>query len=289
MTSFIKKIIEIRFTLSTGQFPEGNTKIVKGLRCDITIDKPGLPAKNTAVGMVYGMRREDAEKLTTLAYRPLTIGRHLVEIFAGEDPEQLHLAFRGDITQAWGDYNKQPDANFYFEAITGFYSSIDPISPFTAEGGQLVSSICSSLANTIGVSFTNNGITSSVSNPYLKGTATQQAQQLSHDQDFDMFLDDNEMVITEKGQPTGEKNRAPLISPTTGMIGYPQFSQNGLTVKSLYNPAIKMGNWIEVQSSITKANGFFRTTSIKHRLSSESDDGPWFSIAEVSYIANPIF
>jgi len=289
MTSFSQKIIEIHFTLVTGQFSGGNTKIVKKLRCDVTIDKPGLPAKNTARGMVYGMRQEDAEKLTTLAYRPLTIGRHLVEIFVGDDPNRLHLAYHGDITQAWGDYNKQPDVNFYFEAVTGFYSAIEPIAPFSAEGGQLVSKICHSLSSTMGLSFTNYGVTSSVSNPYLKGTATQQAQQLVNDQDFDMFLDDNNMFITNKGQPIGDKNTAPLISPKKGMVGYPEFSSNGLTVTSLYNPAIKMGNWIEVQSSISKANGFFRTTSIKHKVSSETNDGPWFTIAEISYIANPIF
>jgi hypothetical protein len=289
MTSFSKKLIEIRFTLSTGQFSGGNTKIVRGLKCDISIDKPGLPAKNTGKGTVFGMKQEDVEKLTTLAYRPLTIGRHLVEIFAGEDPDDLHLAYRGDITQAWGDYNKQPNVNFYFEAMTGFYSSVEPIAPFSGQGGQSVSGICAGLASQMGVSFTNNGVESSVSNPYLKGTATQQAQQLANDQDFDMFLDDDEMVITQKGQPVGNENRAPLISPRFGMIGYPQFSANGLTIKSLYNPAIKMGNWIEVQSSIPKANGMFRVTSLKHQISSENPQGKWESIAEVSYIANPLF
>lgn len=288
MTSFSKKIIEIRFTLSTGTFSGGNTKIVKGLKCDISIDKPGLPAKNTAKGTVFGMRQEDAEKLTTLAYRPLTIGRHLVEIFAGEDPENLHLAYRGDITQAWGDYNKQPDVNFYFEAMTGFYSSVEPIAPFSGQGGQSASDICSGLASQMGLSFVNNGVDASVSNPYLKGTATQQAQQISNDADFDMFIDDEEMSIVPKGQPTGDEKRAPLISPTTGMEGYPQFSANGLTIKSIYNPAIKMGNWIEVQSSISKASGMFRVTSLKHQISSENPQGKWSSIAEVSYIANAI-
>ena len=289
MTSFSRKIIEIHFTLSTGQFSGGNTKIVRGLRCDVTIDKPGLPAKNTAKGTIFGMKKEDAEKLTTLAYRPLTIGRHLVEIFAGDEAGNLHLAYRGDITQAWGDYNKQPDVNFYFDAMTGFYASVEPIAPFSAQGGQSASGICSAIASKMGVSFTDSGVDSSVSNPYLKGTATQQAQQLANDQDFDMFIDDDEMIISPRGQPVGNKNNAPLISPAFGMIGYPQFSANGLTVKSLYNPAIRMGNWIEIQSSIEKANGMFRATSLKHNISSENPQGKWESIVEVSYIANTLF
>lgn len=288
MESFTKKEIEVHFTLSTGQFSGGNTKIVRGLKCDITIDKPGLPAKNTAKGVIFGMKREDAEKLTTLSYRPLQIGRHLIEVFAG-DENGKHLAFKGDISQAWGDYNKQPDVNFYFEAMTGLYSSVEPIAPFSAQGGQSVGDMCSSIASQMGFSFLNNGVESNISNPYLKGTATQQAQQLSNDADFNMYLDDNQMVISPKGTPTGNQNTAPLISPDTGLIGYPQFSSTGLSIKSIYNPAIKMGNWIEVKSSIEKASGFFQVTSLKHQISSRNPQGMWQSMAEVNYIANPLF
>ncbi len=289
MASFTKKIIEIRFTLSTGTFGEGNTKIVRGLKCDISIDKPGLPAKNTAKGTIFGMRQQDAEKLTTLAYRPLTIGRHLVEIFAGDDEGGLHLAYRGDITQAWGDYNKQPDVNFFFEAMTGFFNSVEPFPPFSGQGAQGVGGICSNLAGAMGLSFRNEGVESAITDPYMKGTARQQAEQIANDSGIDMFLDDGDMVIVPKGQPFGEKNLAPLISPRTGMEGYPQFSANGLTVKSLYNPAIRVGFWIVVDSDIDKASGTFRATSLKHQLSSENPQGKWSSIVEVSYIANPLF
>ncbi len=293
MGSFTKKIIELRFTLATGTFNSGEpTKIVKGLKCDITIDKPGIPAKNEAKGVVYGMSEQDVEALTTLSYRPLQLGRNLVEIWAGEEVsgvEQLTLAYRGDVSQAFGDYSNMPDVNFVFEAVTGMYSSVEPIPPFTGEGGQDVAAMLESMANQMQVSFTNNGVVATMENPYFKGTVYQQALKLAEAVGIDMVLDDDTMLISPKGEPLGQKELAPLLSKSTGLVGYPGFSSSGLTVKSLYNTSIRVGYFINVQSEIKRASGSFRVTSLKHEISSENPTGAWFTISEISYIANPLF
>ena len=47
--SFTIKTIRLAITLGKGSFSEGgNTKIIEGLACEVSITKPGLPEKNTA-------------------------------------------------------------------------------------------------------------------------------------------------------------------------------------------------------------------------------------------------
>lgn len=290
MASFTQKVLEFRFTLATGNFinQNGNTKIIRGLRASVVIDKPGIPAKNEAKGTIFGVRKEDVEQLTTLAYRPLSLGRHLVEIYAGDSESDLHLAFRGDVAQAYGDYNRQPDVNFYFEAQTGLYNSVAPIPPFSTSEGS-AADIFRALASQMGLAFVNNGVQATVKETYLKGTAYNQALTLANALNIDLTMDDNTMFISNVGKPVGEVVFAPVISKATGMIGYPQFSQSGLTIKSIYNPALRVGHHVKVESEITRASGLFRATGIKHDLSCELPSGKWQTQIEVSYIANPLF
>jgi hypothetical protein len=68
-----------------------------------------------------------------------------------------------------------------------------------------------------------------------------------------------------------------LISPTTGLVGYPAFTDIGIVVTVLFNPAIKYGALIEVQSSLTPACGKWAIYGMQHELESQTVGGSWFS------------
>jgi hypothetical protein len=46
-----------------------------------------------------------------------------------------------------------------------------------------------------------------------------------------------------------------LISPQTGMVGYPTFVSPNIVVKALFNPNVKYQGLIQVQSELTPACG----------------------------------
>ena len=70
--SFTLKRLEARVTLRAGEFAGGgNTKVITGVPLRARIEKTGPPDFCKATIEARGLRYEDMEKLSTLAFRPL--------------------------------------------------------------------------------------------------------------------------------------------------------------------------------------------------------------------------
>jgi hypothetical protein len=62
------------------------------------------------------------------------------------------------------------------------------------------------------------------------------------------------------------------------MVGYPLFAGPiQLSVKSIYNQALKFMGLVDIQSSIQKATGRWQIIQLAHHLESQLPDGNWFS------------
>ena len=61
------------------------------------------------------------------------------------------------------------------------------------------------------------------------------------------------------------------------MRGYPRFSSNGIEVSTLFNPDIKPGGQVQVDSTLTMACGKWLVSDATHALESEMPGGAWFS------------
>lgn len=53
-----------------------------------------------------------------------------------------------------------------------------------------------------------------------------------------------------------------LISPSTGLIGVPEQTQNGLTIRVLLNPSTRIGQLVRVDATINKAKLSLHTKEI---------------------------
>jgi hypothetical protein len=60
------------------------------------------------------------------------------------------------------------------------------------------------------------------------------------------------------------------------MVGYPLFRSNFVIVKTIFNPGIKINSLIQVQSSVTAANGTWKVFIIQYELESKTPHGKWF-------------
>jgi hypothetical protein len=83
----------------------------------------------------------------------------------------------------------------------------------------------------------------------------------------------------------GKKGRSSggvTLSPQTGMVGYPAFNQAGVVIRSIFNPTIKNGTVVTVQSAITPACGRWEVYSVTHEIESQIPKGKWFSIIEAN-------
>lgn len=271
MPSFSQKKLEARVTLAEGNFNApraargegGNTKLIQ-LGMDVNISKPGGAEKNRATIKVFNMPLEDMEVLTTLAFEPLSASRNSIEIYAG-DEDGMTLAFAGDVVSAVPDFNVAPDPVFTLSCITGYLSSISAISPTTVRGETNVGELLAQFALSMGMAFVNNGAGVKLRNVALLGGPMEQARRLADMARLDMIVDDGELIVGPKGS-LRDGGEAPLWSAETGMLGYPGFDNTGIVVRGMYEPRLKLGGPLRVESVVPRAGGLWRVTSLSHRL-----------------------
>jgi hypothetical protein len=73
-----------------------------------------------------------------------------------------------------------------------------------------------------------------------------------------------------------------LLSPQTGMVGYPAFSGPAVLVKSILNPKIQNGTKLTIQSSLTPAAGNWSVFHAIHDFESNVPHGKWFTLAHAN-------
>jgi hypothetical protein len=286
-SSFTQKILQANLTLTSGTFDGShNTVQLRGLRMEAEIEKGGHPSKNKLKLKIFGMAESEMNKLTTLpakSGKPLAVHKSLLQLLAG-DTFGLATAFEGEITGAFVSYQSPPNLSFNIEAVAGYYPAIAPVPPQSHQGATSVATLMKSLAKQMDYTFENNGVTSSLHNPYLAGTAMQQAASIAAAADIEFGVDDGTLFIAPRG--AARKGLAPLISATTGLKEYPIFDKEGLKLDCLYNPAIKLGGLIVVQSVIPVCCGSWRVHGLKHLLESENPGGKWDSKVSASWAGN---
>lgn len=212
-----------------------------------------LRVYNLSTNTSNALRYRGASEFTQLVLKVGYQGQPLAQIFYGsikqvrqgrEDQKNSYIA----ITAADGDeaYNFAPVAftlaagSTAQNAVTTMLSTMAAAaagSPTGGSGGQPI---------TQGYSPTLNP------NQFIRGrtyfdTCKNELRALAATQDCTWSIQDGKLTFIPK---TGYIPGAPvLITPSTGLIGVPEQTQNGLMVRVLLNPNIKIGQTIKLDST----------------------------------------
>lgn len=275
-----KKILELTITLGSGTFGEdvGDTVTLSGFRMTADATNPGGDSMGRCQIRVFGLRDDVMNKLTTIGSVNTAIKAKNAVLLAAGDVDGMASIFSGTILDAWADYNSSPDVAFNIVAFAGLSAAVKPVGATSYKGGTDVAVIMTDLAAEMGVSLENNGVDVKLTSPYLSGTALTKLRQVAQAANILWTIDRDVLAIWP--QTGARAGIIPLISPDSGMVGYPSLSSKGMTVKMLFNPNVRLGGEVEVQSSIPMACGKWRVFNVSHSLSSEMADGPWFTTAE---------
>jgi hypothetical protein len=270
-----QKTIRVTIILAEDEFESGsNTKVIEGLAVTVDVDKAGLPDKNSAKIVIYNLAMKDMEKLTFLAFRPLQKRKNKILVEAGNVGEKLGLVFKGDITSAYPDFNSGPDIPFEIEAMTAGWSYQIADSPTSIDGEQDVATLMEQFATEAGFGFVNNSVSATVKNTTFTGSPVSKAQQLAQEVNIELLIDDETFTIQTWDNPRGD---AVLLSAASGMIGYPSFTQDGVSARSFYNPKLRLGGQVKIQSVVPKASGYWKLTKLSHNLSAYGASPQWQS------------
>lgn len=272
--AFTQKKLDTTFTLGQGAFGNSgfNTQKLSGLRASAVITKAGGPSMGTLAMQIYGMELPTMNQLSTLGLLWVLQRRNTIVLEAGDDQSKATV-FQGTITSAWADMTTPGDVPFRVEAHTGLIESVQDAEPSSYTGPTDVSTIMSSLATTMGLSFENSGVSVILASPYFYGSPRNQAKACAEAGNFNWIIDNGRLAIWPRGAARGGK--APLISADTGMIGFPAYTSKGISVSTVFNPAIGYGNKIEVQSQQEPASGEWIVYSLDYDLDTLTPNGNW--------------
>ena len=275
--AFVRRKINVTFTLAQGTFAESgkNTVTLSGLRTQVRCIKAGGPSMSTLNMMVFGMTKSIMNRLSTLGMIINLIPRNTVTVEAGDDEGGMGTVFMGTITNAYPDFNAMPDVGFFVEAHTGLIESVELAQPTSYRGAARVDVIMSGLASRMQLAFENGGVDVVLANPYFSGSLRNQAMACAEAAGINWVIDNGVLAIWPKNKSRG--GLVPLVSADTGLVGYPSYTAQGISLKTLFNPSIGFGSKIKVQSDLDRANGTWAVYSLAHSLDAEFPKGQWFS------------
>lgn len=277
--SFSQKLINVQFNLANGKFDGGgNTATISGLRVSAHITNTGGASQSWLEAAIYGLPLSLMNQLSTVGTQSYKIYQNSVTVEAGDTDTGMTLVFGGEIVTAFVDAQSMPQVCFRVTARPGAFHAIKPVTPISIRGSADVAGMMSNLAKQMGLGFENAGVTAKLANPYYAGTALQQALTIAKHAGIDMIIERNTMAIVPPDK--AREGDSVLISPQTGMVGYPAFNQANVLVKALFNPSVTYLGSIEVKSDLTPANGKWKVNRLEYELESMVPQGKWFMLME---------
>lgn len=293
MSGFVRRKMEVRFKLqpvnnaATGQttqptFAEsgGSEVVITDRRMSATIRRAGGFSQGQMHLRIFGLSLSLMNQLSTLGKLPLAGRNNAVTVLAGDDVNGMAIVYIGTIANAWANFQGVPDVTFEIAALAGLYGALAPVPPASYGGSASVAVIMSSLAAQLNRTFKNDGVDAVLSNPYLPGTLLDQVQACARAAGIEYDDDGQTLTIWPKG---GNKNGlVPLLSPATGLVGYPAFTQSGISLTTLFNPSVTFGGLVKVESSLQPAVGTWRVYNLAHQLDADMPDGQWFTHIEAA-------
>lgn len=279
--AFVKRALNFTFTLGTGSFGNTGQNTVtppSGLWATAQIQKNGTPSMNRANIRIFGLSLTIMNQLSRIGVKPTAVRNNIVTVMAGEAEGNMSLAFAGGIQECWPDFSNPTEAVLNVNAFTGLLAQMKTVLPTSYNGSTSVATIMGNLAQQMGYTLENNGVTGQLSNPYLPGTARMQALAAADAAGIYVVFDDDNGIMAILPKTGARNGAAPVISPTGDMVGYPTYIGPGqIALTDEYNPNLRfMGNVTVENSIVGGANGTWRITSLYHDLST-LPDGPWFS------------
>lgn len=277
---FVHKQLAATFDLGEGDFGSSGVTRVKlsgPLRASALITEAGGPSFGQLELSLFGMTLSNMNKLSTLGQKVTLLRKNVVTLEAGDTNSGLATVFQGQIRDGWADFTGMPQVVFRVTAFAGLLEAIKPIPPTTISGLADVVVVLKGLANQAdpALLFTNDGVTSKLIDPYFPGTIYEQIRRCAEAAQINWVISNRTLAIWPRDGARGQV--IPVISPSTGMVGYPSFTQTGIQVTTVYTPSINFGQKIKVESSLAGACGEWIINTLSHNLESETPGGQWFT------------
>lgn len=192
---------------------------------------------------------------------------------AGRVSTGLALVYEGDITSAVG--SQPPDIQVTIKAKTGDFQKGNVISRSNAQ--TPLSNIAQNVANDLGLKLDFQAKEKQIANYSHSGAALKQVDRLGTTGAVNAYINNGTLVVKDLNIPLQGRTR--VLNIDTGMIGIPEFTEQGIKVKMLFDNQTDLGYGLDITSIMNPAaNGIYSVYKMQFELTSR--DTPFYLIAE---------
>ena len=284
MGSFTNKTIQVVMAMAEGVFQNGANQItVEGLPTTVDIQKQGGDERPSCTVTIGNLNIDVVKQLTTLSFRPLQRFKNQITVNAGEVGKQLQTIFIGDFENAYGEFQNAPTMNLMVKAISAQHGALMATPATSVDGTEQVAKLMEQWAVEAGCTLENKGVNASVKNVVYRGSPVDKAKTLARDVGIDLIIDDGKFIITPNGQAVD--GNAVLIDPKHGLLGYPAFSNDGIEFNMIFDPNVKIGGLVKIESIVPRASGIWKVTKITTKLEAYvPNGGSWNSSVSATWV-----
>ena len=284
MGSFTNKTIQVVMAMAEGVFQNGANQItVEGLPTTVDIQKQGGDERPSCTVTIGNLNIDVVKQLTTLSFRPLQRFKNQITVNAGEVGKQLQTVFIGDFENAYGEFQNAPTMNLMVKAIAAQHGALMATPATSVDGTEQVAKLMEQWAVEAGCTLENKGVNASVKNVVYRGSPVDKAKTLARDVGIDLIIDDGKFIITPNGQAVD--GNAVLIDPKHGLLGYPAFSNDGIEFNMIFDPNVKIGGLVKIESIVPRASGIWKVTKITTKLEAYvPNGGSWNSSVSATWV-----
>lgn len=281
-----KKVLRTTITLAGDEFDTtgSNVLIADKLRTSAVIRFGGGAVMPSADITIWGLNLDAMHKLMRIRWQDINSMMNRVKLEAGEAGEKLINVFEGNITFAYIDTSNAPEISLKIQSMMGVLETYKPANPISWQGEKSVVEAIQEIADRMGYILQNDGVPEDLvmHDVTLGETDLNKIRKLCKDYEIDLYVEHGLIAITPQGAP--RKLAIPVLTPETGLIGYPVPTIQGIDVKCLWNPQVRFGGIIRVENSIMETtNGDWRAFGVTAHLESELNGGNWFMEIQASH------
>ena len=261
--------------LRVGIEVSGEIRLYDGLWVSASGTKFANPLQNEAEVRISNLAKDVRDYLLTET-SPFNANKTPKRIFveAGRVSTGYFRLFEGDITECVP--SQAPDITLTLKAKTKQFSKGDIVAKSEAAQAPL-SRIAQNAASTLGLSLIFEATDKNISNYNFTGSALKEVEKISDVGGVNAYVDDTVLVVKNYNAPL--RQAAHTLSESTGMIGQPELTEQGVRVSFLLDPNAKLGGELVLES---KTNPAVSGRYVIYKLSFDvtNRDNAFYSIAE---------
>lgn len=248
------------------------------------------PLDITATGMKYGnaLQNECEVTISNLDKQtqdfiltetsPYVLNRtpKIVIVEAGRESYGTAVIYRGNITNS--TVSQPPDIGVTLKCLTGNFLKGNVISR-NQPGQATLNQISKQVAQDTDTVLNFEATDKNVANYAFAGGSLKQVEAVGNLGNYNVFIDDNTLVVKDALIPL--RNSLRILTAETGMIGIPEFTEQGIKVKMLLDNQTKLGGGLRITSNIYPAvNGDYVIYKLGFEIATR--DTPFYYIAEAA-------